>query len=157
MDSTSNGTIQELEQEALDYDDQPAEAWKPTAGDSVAGTIRLIDIRSTEYDPAVPVLELETAAGSRVAVWAFHTVLRSELKRLGAQVGDEIAIRRLEDSGKGYKRYRVFTPKEEAREFSWDSVNLDGGDVAPADQEGLIPGNAGSDRPISEPDDDLGY
>ena len=150
-------SIQQIEREASDYDDQPAEPWKPSVGDSVAGTIRLIDSRSTEFDPAVPVIELETAAGSRIAVWAFHTVLRSELKRLGAQVGDEIAIRRLEDSGKGYKRYRVFTPKEQAREFSWDTVSVDGGDVAPVDQEGLLRGNSGSDRPISEPDDDLGY
>ena len=150
-------SIQQLEQEASDYEDQPAESWQPSVGDSVAGTIRLIDIRETKYDPAVPVLELETGAGSWVAVWAFHTVLRSELKRLGAQVGDEIAIRRLEDSSKGlYARYRVFTPKEQAREFSWDSVSVDGGDVAPVDQAGLLGRNPErEDRPISEPDDDL--
>ena len=112
---TSTTRIQELEQEAAGFHDEPAESWKPGIGDTVAGTVRSIDIRATEYDPAVPVLELERPEGGRTAVWAFHTVLRSELKRLGAQVGDEIAIRRLEDSGKGYKRYRVFTPDEQSR------------------------------------------
>lgn len=157
-----NSRMDQLEQSAADYRDEPAESWKPKPGDMVVGTVRAIDVRGTSYDPAVPVLELETPEGSRVAVWAFHTVLRNELKRLAVQVGDEVAIRRLEDSAKGYKRYRVFTPDEQVNEFSWDSVSTDGGDVDPDDQEEVLapPGETHADEddePISEADDDLPF
>ena len=162
-----NGRLKQLEQQATGYRDEPSEPWKPKPGDLVVGTVRVIDIRATTYDPTVPVLELETPEGGRVDVWAFHTVLRNELKRLAVQVGDEVAIRRLEDSAKGYKRYRVFTPDEQVNEFSWDSIDVDGGDVDPADQEALVhedasptPGTkpaAEGDGPISEGDDDLPF
>ncbi len=150
-------SIEDLEQEAAGFNDEPPEPWKPSVGEYVVGTVISIDIRSTKHDEEVPVLVLETADRRRVAVWALWTVLRNELKRVGVQVGDVISIRRLKDADKGYRRYHVFTPKEQAREFSWDSVNVDGGDVAPDDQEALVGGNSGSDSPVSEPDDNLPF
>ncbi len=131
------GSTETMRQRAQDYDDRDVTAWRPGVGDVVAGTIIDLDTRATEYDPAVPVLTLETADGL-TDVWAFHTVLRSELQKLAPQRGQEIAIRRLADSERGYMRYRVFTDVEDAKPFAWGEVDVDGGDVDPEDRVSLF-------------------
>jgi len=110
------------------YHDEPEAYWQGRPGDVVGGRVVAIDVRSTQYEPRVPVIILEqTSDGSRLAIWALHQVLRDELVRLQPRIGDEIAIRRLDDSEHGYARYRVFGSRDDG-EFDWSSVG------APASQ-----------------------
>ena len=129
---------QDLRRRAEEMRDEPAEAWRPKPGDVLVGELVDIDVRATEHDPAVPVLTMRTDSGELVAVWAFHTVLRSELQKVSPQPGEWLAIRRLEDSERGYKRYRVIPDRDNPRVFSWDRISPDGGDVAPEDRVKLL-------------------
>ena len=74
---------QDLRGRAEEWGDEPVEPWKSHPGDVLVGRIIEIDIRATEYDPRVPVVTVETDTGEVLAVWAFHTVLRNELKKKG--------------------------------------------------------------------------
>lgn len=129
---------QDLRRRVEELEDEPATSWRPKPGDVLVGEVVDLDTRSTEFDPAVPVVTLHTDEGERVAVWAFHTVLRSELVKIRPELGDWLAVKRLPDSDKGYKRYRVVPQKTKARAFAWDRVSVDGGDVAPEDRDEIL-------------------
>ena len=130
---------QDLRRRAEELQDEPAEAWRPEPGDVLVGELVDTDERATEYNPAVPVLTIRTDSDELFAVWAFYTVLRSELQKVSPQVGDWLAIRRLQDSGKGYRRYRAIPDEDKKpREFPWDRISTDGGDVAPEDRVKLL-------------------
>jgi len=122
------------------YDDQPEPGWRPQPGDVVAGTVIDVDVRTATYrDQAreVPVVVLEQPDGSRIAVWALHTVLLQELARLRPRIGEELAIRRLDDAEQGYKRYRVFAARQD------DTAGIDWAAIE----------TAGSDGPVDDHDD----
>ena len=153
---------QDLRRRAEELQDEPAEAWMPEPGDVLVGELVDTDERAHEYDPAVPVLTIRTDSGEPFAVWAFYTVLRSELQKVSPQPGDWLAIRRLQDSEKGYKRYRVIPDRDKPREFPWGRISTDGGDVAPEDRVKLLtPKNetrkavATEESDPTEPEDDL--
>jgi hypothetical protein len=140
--------------------DEPTTAWKPNPGDTLVGELVGVDLRATEYDPEVPVLTLRTETEGLMEVWAFHTVLRGELRKVEPQPGEWLAIRRLEDSDRGYKRYRVIPDRERPREFQWGKVNTDGGDVAPEDRPELFLERDKPEKPASpldDADDDLPF
>ena len=133
---------QDLRSRAQSWSDEPETAWKPAPGDVLVGIIEDIDTRSTQYDPRVPVLLVrDEETGALTAVWAFHAVLRSELARTKPQRGERIAIRRLNDTPDGVKRYRVFVDRDRADAYDWSAVTLDGSD-APADRIRLQTGDA---------------
>ena len=108
---------QDLRRRAEELRDEPAEAWIPEPGDVLVGELVDIDVRAAEHDPAVPVLTMRTDSDELVAVWAFYTVLRSELQKVSPQPGEWLGIRRLEDSEKGYRRYGVIPYRDKPREF----------------------------------------
>lgn len=153
---------QDLRRRAEELRDEPAEAWIPEPGDVLVGELVDIDVRAAEHDPAVPVLTMRTDSDELVAVWAFYTVLRSELQKVSPQPGEWLGIRRLEDSEKGYRRYGVIPYRDKPREFSWDRISTDGGDVAPEDRMKLLTPEketrkaVGTEEPLpTEPKDDL--
>ena len=130
---------QDLRRRAEELSDQTAESWRPEPGDVLVGELVNIDVRATEYDPACPVLTIRMEDGGLIAVWAFYTVLRSELQKQDPQVGEWLAIRRLEDHpDRGYRRYGVIVGRDKPREFSWDRVNPNGGGVEPEDRARLL-------------------
>ena len=153
---------QDLRRRAEELEDEPAESWRPKPGDVLVGEVVDIDMRATEYDPAVPVLTVRTDTGEFIAVWAFHKVLRGELKKVSPQPGECLAIRCLEDHENGYKQYRVIPDREKPRTFSWDAVSTDGGDVAPEDRVKLLTQEEETrkllgteEKDPTKPDDDL--
>ena len=123
---------QDLRARAMSWNDEPEEAWRPEPGDVVVGVIRDIDERMTQYG-SCPVLVIEDEDQHKVvSVWAFHTVLRNELARHRPQVGERIAIRRLEDAESEagrYKRYRVLMERDKPQTFDWGRVDPQGSDV----------------------------
>ena len=78
-----------------------AVAWRPTAGDLVAGHLVTVEGRTTEYG-TYPMLVIEMEDDTLVAVHAFHTVLKEELKRVRPTPGSylEIAYLGQQDSAK---------------------------------------------------------
>jgi hypothetical protein len=74
----------------VSVDFSTAEGWRPNPGDVAEGKVTEI----SEYDGgygSYPVVTIETDEG-KVALHAFHTVLRNELARLNVQVGEPLAV-----------------------------------------------------------------
>lgn len=103
--------------------------WRPDVGDMIVGQIVDLQQRSTEYGPCPVVVvkpnDVEAYGDKFVAVWAFHYVLRGELKAARPQVGDMIAVKRLPD-GDGYHLFKVAIKGLSGREFDWDAPGVAG-------------------------------
>jgi hypothetical protein len=98
--------------------DFPA-AWWPSPGDVLKGTVSEIDVITGEYG-GYPCVTVD--GDDRVAVHAFHTVLRNELAKRNVQVGDQIEILYGGKSGPkatDYERYRVKNLIRQPKEFDW--------------------------------------
>jgi hypothetical protein len=150
----------DLRRRIRDMDEHPTTNWRPAPGDVLVGLLVDVDMRTTKYGPA-PVLTIrDEDSGQYVDVWALHTVLRNELVKRAPRPGEKLAIRRLEDSDNGYKRYKVLVDRE-AGNFDWSQVSVDGGDVDPADRKNLElyekrPQRAEAPASPFEADDDSG-
>lgn len=95
-------------QKLLDLVDKDVIAWRPEAGDVVAGTLRDVSESSEGDFGSYVILMIETPKGKLVNVHCFHTVLRRDverrLQRGTLKVGDQIAIKYIgeaELAGKG--------------------------------------------------------
>ena len=107
--------------------------WKPSVGDAVLGEILDIDFRTAKHSGRTPVITIaDELSGKTLEVWAMHTVLRSELKKLAPAVGDRVGIRRQPDSEKGYRRFLVVGDSERTP-VDWDSVSAAGADMSSPD------------------------
>jgi hypothetical protein len=83
-------------------------AWRPEAGDFVAGTLRDLSESAEGEFGSYLILLIETPPGALIQVHCFHTVLRRDIERRLSRgtlkVGDEIAIMYIGESdqaGKG--------------------------------------------------------
>ena len=156
---------QDLRKEIDNLGDEPIPFWEPEPGDTLVGELVGVDTRSTAYDAAVPVLTVRTEGGGLVEVWALHKVLKGELLKHEPQPGEWLAVRRLQDSSRGYKRYRVVPDRDRPAEFNWSGVSADGGDVDPKDHAELsqeeesrkVLGTGKSSLPAWSADDDLPF
>jgi hypothetical protein len=86
--------------------DSSAEAWKPSPGEKLIGVVVDVDSRTTEYGTYV-VLTLRQENGDERAVHAFHTVLKREFAKRPPRLGEELGIKYLGKSDKGYEAYRI--------------------------------------------------
>lgn len=84
-------------QKLLEMVDKDVIAWRPEAGDMVAGTLRDISDSSENEFGSYVILMIETPTGKLVNVHCFHTVLRRDIERRlqrgTLKTGDEIAIK----------------------------------------------------------------
>lgn len=143
---------------AEDFLDGEVAYWEPKPGGVVVGVVREIDIRGTQYDANVPVITLQVESGELVQIWAFWSVLRNELRKLAPEIGSEIAVRRLNDSERGYRRYRVFTDQAE-RAFDWGSIETNASDAELLERQehALLDNPAAASVPPNKPADDLPF
>ena len=107
-------------QDALDRD--YAEAWRPTAGDSLFGEVVEIGERAGEHG-SYPIVTVKQTDGEERAFHAFHTVAANQLAEARPKVGDEIGIRyKGKVSGEGphgdYHSYRVVVDRP-SRDIDW--------------------------------------
>ena len=80
-DSTEWTNASESLQKLLDLVEKDVIAWRPEAGDIVAGTLRDVS-ESNEGDfGSYIILLVETPTGKLVQVHCFHTVLRRDIDR----------------------------------------------------------------------------
>jgi len=123
-------------------------AWRPTAGDTVDGTVVKLLRRETEFG-IYPVLVIDTGEPQYVAVHAFHSLLLEQLREVKTGPGDEITIvyqGKIEskndspdkDPETGLKRKRsyhayllVTNGVDASTEFTWDDAAADKADDEP--------------------------
>jgi hypothetical protein len=135
----TNHAAKDLRSRIDELSDAPVTSWRPEPGEVLVGTLLDIDVRDTKFEARVPVLTIRNDDnGEIVECWGLHTVLRSELSKKRPQPGERLAIRRLSDSGQGYKRYKVIIDRDGPQAFDWAAVPTDAGDVAPEDRHKLI-------------------
>jgi hypothetical protein len=95
--ATEYGGASESLTKLLDLVDKDVIAWRPEAGDVVAGTLRDISESSEGDFGSYIILLIETPTGKLVQVHCFHTVLRRDIERRlqrgTLKTGDEIAIK----------------------------------------------------------------
>ena len=153
----SNATTDPLRERLDQHEGDSVPYWDPEVGDVVIGTIVAIEVRTAPHSGRTPVLTIQDEiSGGLIDVWALHTVLRSELKKLRPKKGDRIGIKRLPDADKGYRRFVVKTDGEPAT-VDWDSVSATGEDMADPD---LTPETAkliGHDEGTTPEADDLPF
>jgi len=91
----------------LDMVDKDVIAWRPEAGDVVAGTLRDVSDSSENEFGSYVILMIETPTGKLVNVHCFHTVLRRDIERRlqrgTLKTGDEIAIKYIGTADKSEK------------------------------------------------------
>jgi hypothetical protein len=86
---------------------QYAPGWRPNPGDAIAGTVVALAERVASASSAYPVVTLRQEDGEPVALHAFHTVLRHELKAHNPAVGDTLAVKYL-GTRQGARPYRPY-------------------------------------------------
>jgi len=100
-----------------------AEAWKPTPGATLTGTMTAVEMIDPNGKGAYPVVTVRSDDGQEFNVHAFHSVLKRELARRRPKPGDEIAILyegKREGGAYGeYHSYRV--TGGQASQVNWDS------------------------------------
>lgn len=134
--TNADTTLTEQSQHTNSLADRIAEdyapAWRPEPGNSVVGFVQEITLGTTDYG-TYPIVTIVSEVGERVAIHAFHSVLKDGLLRARPSIGEEIAVRyngkRLpkgvnpKDKGakdKEYHDYRVIVNR--APEDIWGAV-----------------------------------
>lgn len=117
LDSIGNGDNGEVV-DLLDGlgEGSDANAWVPTeAGQGIQGTVLAVGTTTSEYtsDP-IPVVTLETAAGDKVRVTGYQSVLRREIEEAAPQRGDLFAVKYLgrkstKDGKREFHAYKAAT------------------------------------------------
>lgn len=93
-----------------------AQAWMPTeAGQGIQGTVLAVGTTTSEYtSEPIPVVTLETAAGEKVRVTGYQSVLRREIEEAAPQRGDLFAVKYLgrkstKDGKREFHAYKAAT------------------------------------------------
>lgn len=92
-------------------DEQYPENWKPDPNDELVAIVQSTHIAVVEGDPRRVAVVRDTSTGEKLSIW-MTKVLMSQFARLGARVGDLIAIRyegkvAPEGGGNEYHNYTV--------------------------------------------------
>ena len=99
------------------------EAWKPSPGDTITGTLQSVEVIDPGGNGPYPCLTLKTSDGAVRNIHAFHQVLRNALARRRPKIGDELSIayqgKREGGSYGGYHSYQV--AGGQAQEMNWDT------------------------------------
>ena len=107
-------------------DTEYAPAWRPAAGEQIAGEIgelsSHVDYNGDPY--AVVTINAGPEKGEQ-AVHAFHAVLARELRKLRPEVGEKIAIsyggqKLAKDKRTKFHAYKVAMPDRPPRVLDWD-------------------------------------
>lgn len=97
-------SLEEDIQDLFGLVDKDITAWRPSPGDRVGGILRdITDSNEGDFGSYV-ILLIERPDGSLTGVHCFHKVLRGDIERRlergTLQVGDQIAIKYIGESGK---------------------------------------------------------
>lgn len=98
---------------------QEVDAWMPEAGETLAGTVVDVEVRSSQFGkyPAVTVQRLD---GTKLVFHAFRTVALNEVLRRKPKVGDVIAIAYFGvTKGTDYHQYKLRIGRANSEDFDW--------------------------------------
>jgi hypothetical protein len=68
-----------------------AQAWRPSAGDMVDGTVVKLLARESDFG-IYPIVIMDTGEPQYIAIHAFHTILRDALRELKTKPSDELVV-----------------------------------------------------------------
>ena len=86
------------------------EGWRPEKGEKIAGTVAgmvMVKGQFGEY----PMVTIRTSEGEEMAVHAFHSSLKKQLKEAEPRLGDDILIAYDGTDADGRHLYKVGTDK----------------------------------------------
>lgn len=118
-------------------DREPAPGWRPNPGDQVVGKIvEISEAPGTDFGP-YPLITIEQADGTEVAVHAFHSVLKNEIDSKRPTEGDRIGIRYLgkktgTNGGREYEAYRVVIERATPAQHAGPTTTASTPSAAPA-------------------------
>jgi hypothetical protein len=132
--------------EKLDAEPERAEAWRPTDGQELIGTVVALNERTTEQGTYPIVTVKPDGEEPALAFHAFHKVAKDQLAEQRPRVGDGIGIRYLgEVDGASFKyhNYRVALDHPPRGGVDWDRQAKSPEDIAAdealaASQEALL-------------------
>lgn len=121
-------TTDETVPEVMDFGG--ADGWRPEPGDTITIEVTNLTIAESEYG-VYPLVEglvkaengTNTKVGEKVAMHAFHTVLRKDLARIRPEIGNELTVTyhgRKGEGGKYKQGYETYTVTSPQYKFNWD-------------------------------------
>ena len=115
--------VRDLRKELEMIGDEPSRTWHPEVGDVIVGRLVTYDQGSTKFGECRIAVLQEEPTDELCEVWLGHAVLKNEFERQQPTVGERVGIRRLADSDKGYKRYKLLIDREVLQESESHSTN----------------------------------
>lgn len=103
-------------------------SWIPKVGDLLCGELVRYDSGHTPYGRAVIAVVRDEDTEELRGVWLIHHVLREKFKEDRPRPGEWVAIKRLPDSERGYRRYSLLLdrgPTAEVPDFDVDGPAAD--------------------------------
>lgn len=90
-------------------------AVKLQVGGAVAGRLlRVIEAANKYGSGTVSVAVIEDTSGQVRSLWLGPTVLRRAWEKLRPEIGDAVAVKRLDDDPRGYKMFEVAAQRGES-------------------------------------------
>ena len=114
--------MRDLRKELDALGDQATNQWRPEVGDVIVGKIVAYDQGPTRYGECQIAVLQEEPTNEHCEVWLGHMVLKNWFARVKPTVGERVAIKRLGDSDKGYKRYNLLIDREELQDSEKDEI-----------------------------------
>jgi hypothetical protein len=125
---------------------EPAEAWRPSPGGVLIGSLLEVRWLSGYDERPYPLLIVRREPDGRaIGLHAFHQVLRDELRAQRPRLGERLGVRYLGRVDGRYEAYRLAIDRAAPAEISWEGPR-------DAGTEAASPGPAPR-QPQDEPDD----
>jgi hypothetical protein len=86
-----------------------AEGWQPEPGSTVIGKVDTLDVGENQYG-RYPIVTIVQDNGERLAIHAFHTVLRNAFKKTRPIPGVKIAVRYVGEVTEDKQGAKLATP-----------------------------------------------
>lgn len=122
-------------------DTTEAEGWRPTAGDSLTGTVTEVakgwSDYTNSYYPIVTIQEDDT--NRLISVHCFHEILRQRMMDARPVIGSPLTVKCIgeketRDGKRKYVAYQVTVPGDTG-ERVWDDLGAQAGTTNPAQEE----------------------
>jgi hypothetical protein len=132
---------------------EPAEAWRPVAGDVLIGELLEVRWLSGYDERPYPLLVVRRESDGRaIGLHAFHQVLRDELRAQRPRLGERLGVRYLGRVDGRYESYRLAIDRAAPAEISWEGPRAAGTEAAaPSPAPGRPPPGPSRDEPEDIP------
>ena len=114
-------------------------AWMADVGDVFVGAFVRYERAATRHGVRFIAVATEEKSGDLMAIWLHWKVLQERFKEQRPRPGERFGIKRLPDSEKGYRRFKLLVDREDSAEpdfFTTDnSHSAEATPAAPSDSD----------------------